>query len=106
MIRDVRGAFFERAEDIGQIEVLLTLLEQNDVPREPVERALRDGTALGELSRDFMYKDKLAVTGSPTYVLDGGREKLSGNVGYRIVEANVSELLEAADGEECGASWC
>jgi hypothetical protein len=29
---------------------------------------------------------------------DEGRQKLSGNVGFRIIEANIQELLRARDG--------
>ncbi len=45
------------------------------------------------------------VQGSPTYVFNEGRQMLYGNVGYRIIEANVRELLSApaAAGEP---SWC
>jgi predicted DsbA family dithiol-disulfide isomerase len=45
------------------------------------------------------------VQGSPTYVFNDGRQLLYGNVGYRIIEANVRELLSAPPAE--GApSWC
>jgi hypothetical protein len=32
-----------------------------------------------------------------------GRQRLTGNVGYRIIEANIRELLEGAPGQ---LSWC
>ena len=34
------------------------------------------------------------ISVSPTYVFNNGRQRLTGNVGYRIIEANVKELLE------------
>jgi hypothetical protein len=40
---------------------------------------------------------------SPTFVFNDGRQRLNGNVGYRVIEANVRELLRAP---EAGRSWC
>jgi predicted DsbA family dithiol-disulfide isomerase len=106
LARRVRQAFFEEARDVGRLDVLFELLEEVELPREPVEAALMDGRAMAELSRDFIEKDRQGIVGSPTYVLDGGRQKLFGNVGYRVIEANVTELLERAEHEDRGASWC
>ncbi len=36
--------------------------------------------------------------------MNHGRQKLFGNVGYRLLEANVEELLRGASPSE--ASWC
>ncbi|MEZ5483114.1 MAG: hypothetical protein R3E73_13460 [Porticoccaceae bacterium] len=33
-------------------------------------------------------------TGSPSYVINGGRQTLYGNVGYRVLRANIDELLK------------
>ena len=41
---------------------------------------------------------------SPTFIMNEGRQKLFGNVGYRGLEANVGELLRSAPEDE--ASWC
>jgi hypothetical protein len=40
---------------------------------------------------------------SPTLIFNDDRQRLTGNVGYRIIEANVRELLRAPERE---ASWC
>jgi hypothetical protein len=48
-------------------------------------------------------KDKYNLEGSPSYIMDNGRQKLYGNVGYHVIEANVRELLENPGGQ---ASWC
>jgi hypothetical protein len=37
-------------------------------------------------------------------ILNQGRQKLFGNVGYRIIEANIQELLREANPDQ--ASWC
>ena len=44
------------------------------------------------------------IQGSPSFVLNEGRQKLYGNVGYRILEANIHELLRAQPADQ--ASWC
>jgi hypothetical protein len=44
------------------------------------------------------------VKGSPTMILNQGRQKLFGNVGYRIIEANIQELLREPNPDQ--ASWC
>jgi hypothetical protein len=37
-------------------------------------------------------------------VLNGGRQKLYGDVGYKIIEANIQELIR--DPHPDHASWC
>ena len=46
----------------------------------------------------------MRIEGSPSFVLNEGRQKLYGNVGFRIIEANIQELLRAPGGDQ--ASWC
>jgi len=52
---------------------------------------------------DQQLKEKYRVVGSPTLVFNEGRQIIYGNVGYRVIEANINELLN-----ECStlASWC
>ena len=53
--------------------------------------------------RDYQLAQAHGIKGSPSWVLDGGRQILYGNVGYRVIEANVIELLETGEKQ---ASWC
>ena len=46
----------------------------------------------------------MRIEGSPSFVLNGGRQKLYGDVGFRIIEANIEELLQVPGGDQ--ASWC
>jgi len=55
------------------------------------------------LSNDLRSAHELGVKGSPTWVLNEGRQVLYGNVGYRILSANIEELLKNPGSE---ASWC
>ena len=68
-----------------------------------IEQVLNDGTALAALMSDMEKKELLKVEGSPSYVMNDGRQKLYGNIGYRVIEANVTELLEH---DENQLSWC
>ena len=70
-----------------------------DAIREPLE----DGRAFAALAADYEAATRDQVKGSPTFVLNHGRQRLYGNVGYRIIEANIEELLR--DRGEM-ASWC
>ena len=67
-------------------------------------RPRRGGTAIALLTRDYQEAEKLRIEGSPTFVLNEGRQKLFGNVGFRIIEANIKELLKEPAGDQ--ASWC
>ena len=56
-----------------------------------------------ERHADFDTKNRQLVEGSPTFVINEGRLKPYGNVGYRIVEASINELLANLSDL---ASWC
>ena len=55
------------------------------------------------MSTDLRDATDQGVKGSPTWVLNEGRQLLYGNVGYRILNANIEELLKNPGNE---ASWC
>jgi predicted DsbA family dithiol-disulfide isomerase len=73
------------------------------LPLAAIHRQIDSGAAHAALCADFDAKDRQLVEGSPTFVLNQGRQKLYGNVGYRIIEASINELL--ADPSD-RASWC
>jgi hypothetical protein len=56
------------------------------------------------LAADYQDADKMRIEGSPSLVLNEGRQKLYGNVGFRLIEANVQGLINAPGTDE--ASWC
>lgn len=102
-IWEVRLAFFRDLKDISQINVLMDIAKYMKLPIEKIKTVLDDGSALAELSRDIELRDEFSVEGSPTYILNEGRQKLYGNVGYRIIEVNLQEIIKRPDVE---ASWC
>ena len=63
----------------------------------------RSASADAALAEDHEAAGQHGITGSPTYLLNEGRQKLYGNVGYRLIEANVEELLRDNSDR---ASWC
>lgn len=105
LIHAVRTAFFEQGKDIARMDELHRLLPVAELGQADVDARIADGSAYAALHQDAEMARTLGVQGSPTYVFNEGRQLLFGNVGYRIVESNVRELLEA--GEVQGTpSWC
>ena len=100
----IRLAFFRDARDISNFEVLYDIAQKHSLSKESINTFLNDGSAIALFSREFAMRENYKLEGSPTYVLNESRQKLFGNVGYRIIEANVSELL--SEGSPNRASWC
>ena len=99
----VRCAFFKDALDVSNISVLKNITEELRLPMADIEQSLNDGSALAALMSDMEKKELLKLEGSPSYILNDGRQKLYGNVGYRVIEANITELLERDNNQ---LSWC
>jgi predicted DsbA family dithiol-disulfide isomerase len=73
------------------------------IERTNLKQAIDDGRAIAALSADMRSAADQGVKGSPTWVLNEGRQVLYGNIGYRILSANIEELLKHPGNE---ASWC
>jgi predicted DsbA family dithiol-disulfide isomerase len=99
----VREEFFARCGDIAVRSVLLAIGERVGVAPARVESLLSNGSAHAALSSDLELAREYTVRASPTIVLNEGRQQLTGNVGYRVIEANIRELIERPQG---GHSWC
>jgi len=99
----LRSSFFSDAQDIGSLEVILQLIGGCGLDRDLVSSSIGDGTAMAALMRDYQAAKENNIKGSPSYVLDGGRQILYGNVGYRVIRTNIEELLKHPQDE---ASWC
>ena len=99
-----RLGFFRDGRDISNLEVQRDLASSLGADLDAVDERLRDGSAHARLMEDYQAAEKLRVEGSPTLVLNEGRQKLFGNVGYRIIQANIQELLRQPGPDE--ASWC
>lgn len=99
----MRRAFFSEAQDIGELPLLMQLAQIEELDETQLLAVLQNGSAMAALSGDLRSAQELAVKGSPTWVLNDGRQILYGNVGYRILGANIEELLKHPAAE---ASWC
>lgn len=99
-----REAFFREGRDIGLRAVQYEVAERLELPIAAIEGCLAESAAHAELAHDFALAKELDVTVSPTLVLNEGRQRLAGNVGYRVIAANVHELLRSPTGDD--ASWC
>jgi predicted DsbA family dithiol-disulfide isomerase len=98
-----RKAFFIDALDIGKQEILYDLIKAKGLALDKVSMHIENGSAMAALMGDYQSAKQQGIKGSPSYVLDGGHQILYGNVGYRVVQANVEELLKSPENE---ASWC
>jgi predicted DsbA family dithiol-disulfide isomerase len=98
-----RLGFFRDLQDVGASSRQEAIADSIGLPVSGIRRQIDSGAAFAELCADYAAKEKYLVEGSPTFLLQEGRQKLYGNVGYRLIEANVEELL-ADRGER--ASWC
>lgn len=102
--RDIRHAFFAEALDIGDWTVQRDIAARLGIDADVIERRLRSSEALAALVIDYGLAADNGIAGSPTFLMNDGRQKLFGNVGYRLLEANVQELLRGP--AQDGASWC
>ena len=99
----MRQAFFLELEDISDHATLLGIAERSGVNLASLERSLRSGSAHARLAADLASANQAMVRASPTLRFNEGRQLLTGNVGYRVIEANVRELLRNPRDQQ---SWC
>lgn len=99
-----RCAFFRDCRDIARWNVQCEIAEAFGADIGAIEQCIHNGTAFARLDTDYHDADKMRIEGSPSFVLNEGRQKLYGNIGFRLIEANIQELLRAPQTEE--ASWC
>lgn len=103
-LHELRLAFFERCLDISRWSVLMATLDVVGVSVNDVREAIDSGVAHADLEADRRNQQTLMVQGSPTIIFNEGRQKLYGNVGFGIIEANIEEMLHSPVAG--AASWC
>jgi predicted DsbA family dithiol-disulfide isomerase len=99
----LRNSFFNDVQNIADLKVLHHLVEEQGLDHDLIKNCLRDGTAMAALMGDYQKARQQKIEGSPSYVMDGGRQILYGNVGFRVILTNIKELLTHPENE---ASWC
>ncbi len=90
----LRLAFFRDLQDIARQDVLHEQLRALDISVDAVEKEIASGRAWAALALDADEHRNRMIEGSPTWLMNEGRQRLYGNVGYRAIAANVQELLE------------
>jgi len=99
----MREAFFRDLVDISRRSEQLALAERFSLPIDAIVALIDNGEAFAELAYDMQVQRDLNVPVSPALVFNEGRQMLNGNIGYRVIEANIRELLKNNVVE---ASWC
>lgn len=100
----IRRAFFEHCRDISDWHVHREVAEDLGLDYARIDDLIRSSEAVARLDADHKLAELNSVRGSPTFLMNNGRQKLYGNVGYRLVEANIEEMLRKPGADE--ASWC
>ena len=95
----IRLGYFKEAQDVSQLSTLMTIAEQLNLPRASLETLLNNGEAMAALAADTDNDKQKLIEGSPSFVLNEGRQKLYGNIGYHIIDANIRALLEKPEGQ-------
>jgi predicted DsbA family dithiol-disulfide isomerase len=98
-----RVAFFSDALDISAAAVLRKICIQQGLELSVLDKLLDSGSAYAAFCNDMQLARDANVRSSPTLIFNEDRQRLTGNVGYRIIEANVRELLERPQTQH---SWC
>ncbi len=98
-----REQFFTKLADISDRKVQFKIAEQLELPIAAIQAQIDNGNAYAQLSKDFELVKEHTVTVSPTLIFNEGRQRLNGNVGYRVIEANIRELINNPPDEQ---SWC
>lgn len=100
---DMRQDFFRDLIDVSAVSAQYDIAERLGLPIDKIQAEIASGAAFAALDKDLQLKEKHRVQGSPTVVFNEGRQMIYGNVGYRVIEANVQELLNKP---KAAASWC
>lgn len=98
-----RERFFTQLINIADRTVQFDIAEELGLPIAAIQTQIESGEAYAQLSKDFDLVKEHTVSVSPTLIFNEGRQRLNGNVGYRVIEANIRELLNSPTGEQ---SWC
>lgn len=103
LAKQIRHAFFVETRDVSNTDVLSELVRQTDLPLADIQQQISSGKAFAAMALDMQNAKNLSIRSSPTLLFNEDRQRLTGNVGYRIIEANIRELLEEPESQQ---TWC
>lgn len=98
-----RERFFTELANISDRKIQFEIAETLGLPIAAIQAQIDSSEAYAQLAQDFDLVKEHTVSVSPTLIFNEGRQKLNGNVGYRVIEANIRELIHNPSGEQ---SWC
>lgn len=101
---EIRKAFFEQARDVSERQVQDQIARGLGLDTGQIDAKIQSGAAMAALEADYKLCEVDKISGSPTIRMNAGRQILYGNVGFHLIEANLTELLRAPNKDE--ASWC
>jgi predicted DsbA family dithiol-disulfide isomerase len=78
-------------------------LQRNNINTTLIQSYINSGKAYATLSEDMKMAMEMNVKASPTLIFNEDRQRLTGNVGYKIIQANIRELLNSPNKQH---SWC
>ncbi|MEH6649577.1 MAG: DsbA family protein [Motiliproteus sp.] len=99
----LRQAFFVDALDISDSKVLMAIAERAGLKPAALQAEIDSGRAAAAVMADYQKARQQQVKGSPSWVMNDGRQTLYGNIGYRVLHANIEEQLRHPEVEAC---WC
>ena len=99
-----RCAFFRDCRDIARWDIQCEIAQAFGVDIVAIKQCIHNGTAFAHMAADQRDADKMRIEGSPSFILNEGRQKLYGNIGFHLIEANIQELMRTPRDDE--ASWC
>ena len=91
----IRLGYFKEAVDVSRQSEQMAIAEELELPVTKLEELLCNGEAMAALSSCTAGDKQKLLEGSPTFIFNEGRQKLYGNIGYHIIEANIKALLAA-----------
>jgi predicted DsbA family dithiol-disulfide isomerase len=99
----IREAFFGAAVDVSNFQELFAIATERALDISDIKDKLNSGRAHALVAQDLKAAADLGIKSSPTLTFNAGRQTLSGNVSYRILEANIRELTRHTGDQQ---SWC
>lgn len=95
LIWQVRVSFFKNTVDVSNIKELLTIATSIGLKANEIPLIIGSGEAVAALDKDRQIKEQYDLKGSPSLIINEGRQILYGNVSYEVIAANVSALLQS-----------
>lgn len=99
----LRHAFFTEARDISNWAEQRLVCDKVGIDFDAVLAKIETGEAIARLTSDYELALKLGVQGSPTYLMNEGRQRLYGNLSFGVLSANIAELISNEQDEAASA---